>query len=69
MVPRFMMPPWLQDLGWFTPNAWAIEAYQGVLWRGDTMTDLLPSFSLLAMVAIAGLTAAIVLSRYRLKLG
>ena len=69
MVPRFMMPPWLQDLGWFTPNAWAIEAYQGVLWRGDTMADLLPSFSLLATVAIAGLTAAIVLSRYRLKLG
>ena len=69
MVPRFMMPPWLQDLGWLTPNTWAIEAYQGILWRGETLTDLLPSFWPLALGAVAGLVAAIFLSRYRLKLG
>ena len=31
MVPRFLMPPWLQALGWFTPHAWVIDAYQGLL--------------------------------------
>ena len=69
MVPRFMMPPWLQDLGWFTPNAWAIEAYQGALWRGASLPALLPSFWPLAAAAVLGLGAALVLSRYRLRLG
>ncbi|MCY6380564.1 ABC transporter permease [Hoeflea prorocentri] len=69
MVPRFMMPPWLQDLGWFTPNAWAIEAYQGALWRGAPLTALLPSFWPLAVAALLGLAAALALSRYRLKIG
>ncbi|MCR9137813.1 MAG: ABC transporter permease [Alphaproteobacteria bacterium] len=69
MVPRFMMPPWLQDVGWFTPNAWAIEAYHGALWRDETIGQLLPAFWPLAMAAIVGLLAALLLSRYRLQLG
>jgi ABC-2 type transport system permease protein len=69
MVPRFMMPPWLQEIGWLTPNAWAIEAYQGVLWRGQGLADLMPSFLPLAATALIGLIAALGLSRYRLRLG
>jgi len=68
MVPRFMMPPWLQDIGWFTPNAWAIEAYQGIMWRGQSLGDLLPSLSVLAAVALIGFVAALGLARYRLRL-
>lgn len=69
MVPRFMMPPWLQDIGWYTPNAWAIEAYQGLLWRDADLQALLPSMWPLALVGIVGLFAALALSRHRLKLG
>ncbi len=43
MVPRFMMPAWLQEIGWYTPNAWAIEAYDGVLWRGETVGQSCPA--------------------------
>ena len=68
MVPRFMMPPWLQDIGWYTPNAWAVEAYQTALWRGGALADLLPSLVPLGATAIIGLLAALVISRTRLQM-
>ncbi len=68
MVPRFMMPPWLQDIGWYTPNAWAIEAYHGVLWRDEALTDLTASFLPLAGLALVGMLVAVLVSRWRLRL-
>ncbi len=41
MIPRFMMPDWLQPISLFTPNAWAIEGYYGALVRGETWAELL----------------------------
>ena len=47
MVPRFMMPEWLQSLGRFTPNHWSIEAFYGILARGQSAFDLLHVWGLL----------------------
>lgn len=47
MVPRFMMPDWLQSLGRFTPNHWSIEAFYGILARGQSVYDLLHVWGIL----------------------
>ena len=63
MVPRFLMPPWLQEVGWFTPHAWAIDAYQGVLWRDEGSGTLYKAWLVLALIGVAGLAIAQAASR------
>lgn len=61
MVPRFFLPPWLQQLGWFSPNTWVVEAYHGLLWRDATLETLLPLVGLMLGAALLTSTMAWVL--------
>ncbi len=65
MVPRFLMPDVLKDLGWLTPNTWALEAYSGVFWRGEGLQDVMVPVALLAATGVAGWLAARVLAHRR----
>ncbi|MGE7368761.1 ABC transporter permease [Neorhizobium sp. NPDC001467] len=67
MVPRFMMPGWLQHFGLFTPNAWVIEAYYGALWRHQPLPDLIPELSCILALAVTGTLVALFVSRRRLR--
>ena len=63
MIPRFLMPPWLQQLGWATPHAWVIDAYQGALWRDEGAGELYRAWIVLAAIGAAGLVIAHLFAR------
>ena len=63
MVPRFLMPPWLQSVGWWTPHAWVIEAYQGLLWRDAGAEDLYKAWIVLTLIGAMGFLVAQVVAR------
>jgi ABC-2 type transport system permease protein len=59
MVPRYLMPPWFQDMSWLTPNAWMIEALNRAVLPGASLRDVaLPCVVLMLMAAAtAGIAA------------
>jgi ABC-2 type transport system permease protein len=58
MVPRIFMPESLQQLGWFTPNTWALEAYSGIFWRQDSLLEIWPPVGAMLGTALLAWLAA-----------
>ena len=42
MVPRFIMPEFLQKVGFVTFNAWAIDGFTKIFWREEPVSHVLP---------------------------
>jgi len=68
MVPRFFMPQWLQQLGWLTPNTWALEAYSAIFWRGAGLAEVALPCALLLLLGVFSLGGAQILAARRARL-
>jgi ABC-2 type transport system permease protein len=51
MVPRFVMPQFMQTLSLVSPHAWALSAYQDILVRGYGIVQILPACGALLLFA------------------
>ncbi|MBN2495545.1 MAG: ABC transporter permease [Deltaproteobacteria bacterium] len=52
-VPRFIMPQAMQSAGLATPHAWALDAFQDILVRGQGVVEILPELgALMAFAAV-----------------
>jgi len=67
MVPRFLMPSWLQDMSWLAPSAWVIESYNAALWQGASLSDLMLSISLLMIISLMGFIVAMLTLNYSIQ--
>lgn len=56
MFPRFLMPEAMQKAGLLTFNGWALDAYQKVFWREQSLLALWPQ-----LLVLSGLTVAFLL--------
>ena len=52
MVPLFLMPEWMQLLGNISPMKWTLVAYEGAIWRGFTLTEMLAPCAVLVGIGV-----------------
>ena len=58
MVPRYLMPPSVQAMGWATPNTWALEAYASIFSRAETIAAMYVPWLVLSGIGLSGLFVA-----------
>ena len=64
MVPLMVMPSWMLTVSNFSVVKWAIYAYEGAIWRGFTLGQMLvPAGILTAIGAIAFALGVAILAR------
>ncbi len=63
MVPRFIMPQFMQDLSQWSPMAWGLDGFLDILLRAGEIADVLPEAGKLLALAALLLIIASLLSR------
>jgi ABC-2 type transport system permease protein len=65
MIPRFLMPKWMQNIGLISFNAWAIDGYYKIFWREMGILQILPQVAVLLAAGVVFFSIAAHLFRKR----
>lgn len=63
MVPRFVMPPLMQDISQWSPMAWGLDGFLDILLRNGSLYDVAPEAGKLLLMAIGCLTVLMLLEK------
>jgi ABC-2 type transport system permease protein len=53
MVPTFVMPQWMQSIGYISPIRWALLALEGGVWRNFSLGEMVMPCAILISVGVA----------------
>lgn len=53
MIPLFVLPAWVQQVGSFSPVKWSILAMEGAIWRGFSWAEMLSTCGILVGIGVA----------------
>lgn len=53
MIPLFVMPPWMLQLSHLSLVKWAVLAFEGAIWRGFSLAEMLPALAILLLTGLA----------------
>ncbi len=63
MVPRFLMPEAMREIGNYSPMSWGLDGFFDILLRNGTIVDVLPEVG--ALLGFAALMLSLAVWRYR----
>jgi len=69
MVPRFIMPKILLQIGLISPVTWAVDGFHNVFWQHQGLMGMLPQFGMLIAFALVFLAIGVVLVRAQIRSG
>ena len=67
-IPLAFMPPFLRAASQASPFSWAILCIEGAVWRGFTLTEILPALGILLFIGVLGLLLGNVFIQRRARL-
>jgi ABC-2 type transport system permease protein len=56
MIPLFIMPAWMSVASSLSPAKWAVLAFEGAIWRGFSLQEMLLPCGILMLVGVACFT-------------
>lgn len=67
MVPKFVMPPVMQEIANFSPLSWGLEGFLDIFVRGAGVMDIIPEFLMLNVFGLICLSIAVIRFRFILR--